>query len=363
MDPLGRATAWFSSERNLLPERLILVLDGGRPLAREDAMTMHTAMCRPETHMMRAFDPVMIGALFANIEMKWSREARARFVVSQLPDLSLIRSTHRATGCVSRRLERHIERDPGGHVLACLPLSGHIQIRHEDGACHWSAPEVVGAGQLGLLRTRAPYEVAMSDALDALWLRIPEPHLAAHVINLDEMLWRPLEASAGLSAFARQMMLQAVDEDTELSARSASILGQALVSFLGDVTASNRALPVRRTRAAGRLLARAEEFIDGHLLEETLSPQMIAAGLGISERYLFDLFAEQGTSPMRWARKRRLELARQELIRGGAGQSVSEIAYSLGFSNMSSFARAFRAEFGITPSAAAQRGGGDFRQP
>ncbi|MDF1802126.1 MAG: helix-turn-helix transcriptional regulator [Thalassobius sp.] len=76
----------------------------------------------------------------------------------------------------------------------------------------------------------------------------------------------------------------------------------------------------------------------------------MAQGVGISSRYLSEIFAAEGTSPMRWVRQRRLELCRMELERQtGGNQLICEVAYSMGFTNVSSFNRAFKAHFGQSP--------------
>jgi len=73
---------------------------------------------------MRAFDPDIVGSIFARVDLSWSRDARAKFVVSSLGNLSLIRSTHTARNSKSRRLERHMSNAEEGYYFACMPLSG-----------------------------------------------------------------------------------------------------------------------------------------------------------------------------------------------------------------------------------------------
>ncbi len=77
----------------------------------------------------------------------------------------------------------------------------------------------------------------------------------------------------------------------------------------------------------------------------------LASALGISQRQLQRLFKRQfGCTPQAWLQAERLETARQMLC--GAA-SVKEVAYTLGFPQLSQFSRDFKRHFGVTPSACA----------
>ena len=93
-----------------------------------------------------------------------------------------------------------------------------------------------------------------------------------------------------------------------------------------------------------------QESIEQQLDDETLSPEGIAAAHHISVRYINKLFEREGTSLARWIRMRRLERCRMDLEDPGKSEhSISDIAYAHGFGNISSFNRAFRSRFGLSP--------------
>lgn len=58
--------------------------------------------------------------------------------------------------------------------------------------------------------------------------------------------------------------------------------------------------------------------------------------------------ATTGQSPKQYHLQRKLDRAVERLI--GTSDPVSEIAYSLGYENVSSFNRLFKRRFGVTPS-------------
>ena len=75
--------------------------------------------------------------------------------------------------------------------------------------------------------------------------------------------------------------------------------------------------------------------------------QQIAAALNVSNRTLQRKLREEGTSFMELLQDTRLQLARKYLA--NPGRSVVETAYLLGFSEPSTFSRAFKRWTGITP--------------
>jgi AraC-like DNA-binding protein len=77
---------------------------------------------------------------------------------------------------------------------------------------------------------------------------------------------------------------------------------------------------------------------------------MVAAGTGLSARYINDLFRDEQTSLIRHVWQRRLENCRKELLSPlHSGHQISEIAMRWGFNDLSHFSRAFRQRFGCAP--------------
>ena len=108
----------------------------------------------------------------------------------------------------------------------------------------------------------------------------------------------------------------------------------------------------RGHRHRGQLARRILRRIETVFADPDLSPEGLAAVLGISKRYLQQLLAGSGTSFVQELTATRLDRASDMLSdpRGG-GLSVGEIAFRCGFLDPGYFARAFRKRFGRTPSA------------
>ncbi len=90
-------------------------------------------------------------------------------------------------------------------------------------------------------------------------------------------------------------------------------------------------------------------FIDNHIADATLSPSAAAQQLGVSVRYVHMRFAAFGTSFTNHIRAKRLEFIRRDLVSEGTKRPIHGIAYRWGFSDLSTFIRAFKKEFGCTP--------------
>ena len=94
------------------------------------------------------------------------------------------------------------------------------------------------------------------------------------------------------------------------------------------------------------LVQRAMNYISEHI-SAPLSLEEIAGELFVSKYHLSHAFTrEVGVSVYRYIMLRRLMMARQQL---SAGVAAAEVAASCGFSDYTSFYRAFKSEYGVSP--------------
>jgi len=103
---------------------------------------------------------------------------------------------------------------------------------------------------------------------------------------------------------------------------------------------------------------RALRWLREHL-SETIELDVLADAAGVRPRTLethFRIFL--GTTPLGWARRMRLALARQEFIRRGQRTTVTAVALNSGFTQLGRFAAEYRRAFGELPSATVARAKG-----
>ncbi len=99
-------------------------------------------------------------------------------------------------------------------------------------------------------------------------------------------------------------------------------------------------------------IERSIEFIEAHL-KEKLTIEMISQHVGYSLYHFCRVFQiSMGVPVMEYVRKRRLSIASTELYKG---RRILDIAFDYGFETQSGFTKAFRKEFGYSPTQYAIR--------
>ncbi|MDA9434388.1 AraC family transcriptional regulator [Bradyrhizobium sp. CCBAU 51627] len=152
---------------------------------------------------------------------------------------------------------------------------------------------------------------------------------ASPLARLYSKLWRRVHndegSAAGLIDHLADLVAKAVGsaEDTQ-----------------GNVARADRQL----------FLAMAKRYIETHLEAEPLTAETLCDRLGISRASLYRMFQRDG-GLAGYVQDRRLNYAMRRLI-GPEGQKIRllDLAINLRFSSDSTFTRAFRRKFGLTPS-------------
>ncbi len=97
---------------------------------------------------------------------------------------------------------------------------------------------------------------------------------------------------------------------------------------------------------------RAVAYIRQHLSDPTLRPESVAAGCGVSLRYLHQVFRHADLSVEQCIYAERVRAACR-LLRQTAqrDRSIAQIAYQVGFTQAAHFSRTFKSHTGMTPRA------------
>ena len=292
----------------------------------------------------------VLSTIFVDLEVRNATSIQARYAVAEIEDVRIIRATSNG-GCYEiLRRGRHIAASGSNHCFVCLPLRGQIRLHQDDSVC------VLDPNDFGFVDTRREYTIGVPAGADALWIRLANLRLDWRLPRAADLFARRVDGSRGIgqvaSSFFKSVALQAELLPPQSRASVVSMMSDLLAEAAATVASGQSHGGEFRT-SSQRTLERARIYIDQHLEEETLSPAGVAAAIGISARYLSQLFAAEGQTTMGWVSKRRLDRCRQrlesEVWRPGL---ITELAFASGFVNVSSFNRAFKTAFGRTPREA-----------
>lgn len=103
-------------------------------------------------------------------------------------------------------------------------------------------------------------------------------------------------------------------------------------------------------------------YITSHFRDPNISGSSVAEKLGISQRYLQRLLRPTGKTFTEHVNELRLDLAFLRLATTGADKRVSDIAFEVGYSDLTNFYRQFKLRFGDTPKAVASSAPADERK-
>ncbi|QDX25002.1 helix-turn-helix domain-containing protein [Sphingomonas suaedae] len=182
-------------------------------------------------------------------------------------------------------------------------------------------------------------------------LVIPRPLLEDKVADIDSLhglvLDRDLPLTQILAAHIRTLAQHAAG----LAAGDAAIASRGTIQLLASLVDQR---PGNKTRATAMATPLREvlRYIHGNLHDSALGPTQVAQECGVSRATLYRMF-EQSGGVAEFIRERRLSGAAMDLASPSAHpRRISDIARSWGFADDSSFSRAFRSHFGISPSEA-----------
>ena len=169
-----------------------------------------------------------------------------------------------------------------------------------------------------------------------------------------ESVWRLDTAAATVAKSILGSMLTAIDSANPAAAGLIlAELEQALIVSLLHLQSHNfrHLLDRKPPGAMPARLRRAEEYLDARL-DQPLDLAALAEHCDMSVRSIYRLFhSYREMSPLKFLKQRRLVKARQLLEAAEPTLSVTQVALSCGFGDISHFSREFTRAFGRSPSS------------
>ncbi|MER5210582.1 helix-turn-helix domain-containing protein [Streptomyces sp. NPDC002838] len=240
------------------------------------------------------------------------------------------------------RAPRFVARGDGKQVFVALQCSGTTQVE-QDGRYTELRP-----GDLAFFESTRPYRMRFPQRFQQKIFAVPRRLVGQPEAALGRITARAMRPAGGLATLLSPFMSRLADTSESYSGPVAERLADSAVGLLAAAAAQQLGVEPAGLPGADRvLLLRIQRFVRWHLAEPGLTPAVIARAHGISVRYLHRLFEQEGTTVGRWIRRLRLQECRRELT--GAA-SVGGVARRWGFSGTAHFGRAFRREYGISPT-------------
>ncbi|MDJ0347886.1 helix-turn-helix domain-containing protein [Cryobacterium sp. PH29-G1] len=245
------------------------------------------------------------------------------------------------------RSERSIARDNPGYIKIGLQLRGYSVVSQDE------RDAALAPGDFAIYDTTRPYRLDFDSAFAMFVVMVP-----AELLRIDRRTLSTLTASRfsgrrGLGAVTSAMLRELSRQLDEQPLASGHHVSDAVLDLV-TATVSERLEPIEGLPDASRrrvLRLQAENYIIHRLSDPTLTVTAIASAHNVSVRYLQKLFEQHQTTVSGWIRSRRLEQCRRDLGAAGLGdRPVSSIGASWGFTDAAAFARAFRLEFGVSPT-------------
>ena len=197
-----------------------------------------------------------------------------------------------------------------------------------------------------------PYSLHCSLKTRQFWVELPRESFDRRFGSRRPPLLTPIDLSRGLGRIAAEFCATLAEESANVDDASRELLGEQFMDILtlalsgepGRQSEDEKSVQLVRLRSV-------KAYIESNLSDPNLSLTTIAKQNGISLRYLHQLFRHADTSVSEWLRFRRLQRCYDLLTSPRhSHQSITEIAYSLGFSSSSHFSNLFRAQFNVRPS-------------
>lgn len=208
------------------------------------------------------------------------------------------------------------------------------------------------SGRFCLVDGRRPVQITSAAGFSHVYLVLPR----APLIDIAEHDPFPGRTSIvelenrGLLAIADAQLQALLHNLTDLRAPdlAAAVKSIAGIVALGLKRQLGESVDADRPMVYEMVYLSARRVMELHCADPQLTASSIAAAIGCSRAHLYRAFAHQRMSVADVLRDIRLQRA-QSLLRAPRRRSLAQIAAQSGFSDPSSFSRAFRAAFGMPP--------------
>ena len=245
-----------------------------------------------------------------------------------------------------KRTQRCLRQDADDDLLVCMQTAGGMTV-HQDGR-----DAALAGSDMVLIDPRRPFSLSIGTGHGSLVVKVPREELQSRFGDVTSLTARGISGRQPAAALASGFLAMLPEQIDTLNGLTAAKIARQTLDLVALAFAANASIghvTLSSRREAALLCLKAT--IEGALYDHMLKPAAAAAAAGISVRYANALLAEEGTSLERFIVFRRLQHCHKALVDPAqARRTITDIAYSYGFSDLSHFTRQFKAQFGCLPS-------------
>ncbi len=313
---------------------------------------MHKLFSTNEVHPRDRFDfwhEVACKHIVSHDSAPQSRhDFHAEFERGALADISFLRY-QASPRCVSGA-KRHIAKTETNEIFFCRQLDGAMSFEQSGREAR------LNAGDMMLLDPLLPYQGRFGPGSRLLVVKIPRRSLemrTGKLQSLTAIAMKPDHAELGLTSSFLATLPSYVGQ---LSPTAREMLKEQALDLIAlSLATATEGMP-RLSSGQSTILLTIRAAVEARLDDPNLDVQAVAEAVGVSVRYANALLAWENSSLSRLILTRRLVRCKKALEDPlQSRRSVSEIAYSWGFSDMTHFGRVFRKAYGMLPSECRRR--------
>lgn len=206
------------------------------------------------------------------------------------------------------------------------------------------------AGDMGLYSSVEPYVLELNGDFSQTVVQLPADKLLERLPNAELMTARNISGQSGIGLLVRNNILAFSDLAQSANPTLQALIQDTLIDLIATGLASDDKADVELSSPEQHVMLRAKSFIREHLGDPELDRNLVAEQVGMSVRRLNDIFSKEGNSISAYIRTIRLQgVASNFKDCRFDNQTISEIAFRFGFSNMQNFSTLFKSQFGKSP--------------
>lgn len=240
-------------------------------------------------------------------------------------------------------------RDPGRITRSGLDLI-FVQVTLDGSDVRTANGEtvLVEAGDVSIFDLSRPMH-SQTEHCRNLTLVLPRHLLFSKEVQNDALHGLVLKRSTSIGRLIGNHLRTLLEDLPDITQAEAPAIVNATANLVANLVApriAERSQPSPTVR--GAVIMEIRRYIEQHIALTELGPDHLCKMFALSRASLYRLFEPIG-GVTDYIRTRRLRAA-FDMLANDTNRSVGEIAYACGFSDISAFSRAFRHQFGMSPS-------------